>query len=90
MRANEVRVNDTINAALQMVAIGKMVLAIPEQQIAAVLDQSTHEQTIAPLLDPTYWIQHSDSFQDTERFARAFLEFRTALEELRPVRAGRR
>lgn len=89
MRQNEVRQGEVINTAMQMVAIGRLVLAIPEEHIQAVLNQASHEQTLAPLLDPTYWIKHSDSFQDTERFSRAFVEFRHALEALRPERVAR-
>lgn len=76
---------DEIREAYAMMqAAARVASAVDLAAARAVLESMHHMDSVMPILDPTEWIRLRKTAPAHQRFAQAFVNFRTVLEEFRP------
>jgi hypothetical protein len=67
------------------VAVGRSAAMVPIDTIQEAINEAERALTIAPITNPTLYLQAGDELQQQVRLLRVFLRFRLALEEFRPA-----
>lgn len=73
-----------LNAVIDMIV--RQALVVDLELLDAVIDESSRFDAVAPILDPTAWMQHGDAVRLAEKTQRIFRTFRSDLEQLRESR----
>lgn len=68
----------------QMQTIARLTTMVDLSAARAVLESMHFADSVLPMIDPTGWMQLRKTAPAHQRFAQAFVNFRTVLEEFRP------
>jgi hypothetical protein len=70
-------------------SFSRMAAMIPWEDVQALQDRLSLIDTIAPLFDPSAWLDVQDTFPDHQELVRRFAAFRGWLEQFREAGASR-
>lgn len=72
---------ELLGTLTQIKTLAAIALAVEPEAIKALQDEISRTETLAPILDPTWYMRSSDNMQDHCDLVNAFAKFRSALSK---------